>query len=109
MKLTLCFFALVFSCADKENPKPITLLSCPPPENVISFFQGALKTKVQVADLKTKGSLCAYKLLLGEEARAVRVYYAEGVYVVGIGIREKDGKPFPEEVEHEKTDNTTKP
>lgn len=97
---------VLFSCGRQEGSQGLRLYSCPSVREASEFFQSKLRTEVLVSDVRARGSLCSYRLLLGKDRRPVQAYFSEGVYLVGIGIDAKTGKPYPE-VGHENSSSSS--
>lgn len=90
--IALCLSSsLIFACGGKKESVSLEK-PCPSPAEFSQKASKLLGVEVMVSDMKSKGELCAYRLLLNKEY-VISSYYYRGIILIGVGY-EEDGDTF---------------
>lgn len=93
--IALCLSSsVIFSCGGKKENLSLEK-PCPSPAEFSQKASKLLGVEVLVSDMKSKGELCAYRLLLNKEY-LISSYYYRGIILIGVGYEEVGDtfKPF---------------
>lgn len=93
--ITLCLSSsLIFACGGKKEGLSLEK-PCPSPAEFSQKASKLLGVEVLVSDMKSKGELCAYRLVLNKEY-VISSYYYRGIILIGVGYEEVGDtfKPF---------------
>lgn len=93
--ITLCLSSsLIFACGGKKEGLSLEK-PCPSPAEFSQKASKLLGVEVLVSDMKSKGELCAYRLVL-EKEYVISSYYYRGIILIGVGYEEVGDtfKPF---------------